>query len=90
MAQWFLSFGMMVILDHGGGYYTIYSHLAEIFVQNGAARQVRDEQDLKAMFLMEDAEELRRMGAAARETLEALCGATECALQAIEKFMSRS
>jgi 3-deoxy-D-manno-octulosonic-acid transferase len=67
-----------------------FSHLAEIFVQNGAAKQVRDEQDLKAMFLMEDAEELRRMGAAARETLEALRGATECALQAIEKFMSRS
>jgi septal ring factor EnvC (AmiA/AmiB activator) len=39
MAQWFLSFGMMVILDHGGGYYTIYSHLAEIFVSFGAQVQ---------------------------------------------------
>lgn len=36
VAQWFLTFGMMVLLDHGGGYYTIYSHLADVYVSFGA------------------------------------------------------
>jgi 3-deoxy-D-manno-octulosonic-acid transferase len=66
-----------------------FSHLAEIFINSGAARQVRDEHDLQAMFLQRDEEELRRMGASALETLEALRGATSAALEAMEEFVSR-
>jgi 3-deoxy-D-manno-octulosonic-acid transferase len=66
-----------------------FAHLAEIFMQNRAARQVSQAKELQAMFLMEDADELRRMGVRARETLEALRGATGRALKAIEERMAR-
>ncbi len=66
-----------------------FSHLAAIFLRNGAARQVSDAQDLEAMFRLNDPEELRRMGDAAHETLESLRGATGRALESIEDFMSR-
>lgn len=32
-AGWFEGFGRLVILDHGGGYYTLYAHLESIEVQ---------------------------------------------------------
>jgi len=35
IADWFLTFGLMVIIDHGDGYYSIYAHLAEAFVSFG-------------------------------------------------------
>jgi 3-deoxy-D-manno-octulosonic-acid transferase len=66
-----------------------FSQLAEIFVQSGAARQVRDKRDLEDMFLQKDEGERLRMGTAALETLEALRGATSRALEAIEDYMSR-
>ena len=66
-----------------------FAHLADIFVQNRAARVVRQEEELQRMFLMEDADELRGMGTRAWETLEALRGATDRALQAIEEYMAR-
>ncbi len=34
-AEWFEGFGRMVILDHGGGYNTIYAHLKKILVSEG-------------------------------------------------------
>ncbi len=34
-ADWFDGFGKMVIIYHGGGYYSIYGHLSEISVGNG-------------------------------------------------------
>jgi murein DD-endopeptidase MepM/ murein hydrolase activator NlpD len=35
-ADWWQTFGKMVIVNHGGGYYTLYAHLNEIYVLNGA------------------------------------------------------
>jgi septal ring factor EnvC (AmiA/AmiB activator) len=32
---WFKGYGNLIILDHGGGYYTLYAHIAEIRVQEG-------------------------------------------------------
>ena len=34
-AGWFQGYGRLVILDHGGGYYTVSGHLAEIAVAVG-------------------------------------------------------
>lgn len=33
--DWFRGYGKLVILDHGGGYSTIYSHCSEILVKKG-------------------------------------------------------
>jgi 3-deoxy-D-manno-octulosonic-acid transferase len=65
-----------------------FAHLVEIFLRNDAARVVKGEGELEAMFLMENRSELERMGARARKTLESLRGATEHALNAIESGMS--
>lgn len=35
MADFYRSYGKMVMLNHGSGMYTIYGHLGEIFVQEG-------------------------------------------------------
>lgn len=32
--SWLRGYGSFVILDHGGGYYTLYAHLDNIFVEN--------------------------------------------------------
>ncbi|MFQ6104455.1 MAG: permease-like cell division protein FtsX [Candidatus Glassbacteria bacterium] len=34
-ADWWQTFGKMIILNHGGGYYTIYAHLDEIAASTG-------------------------------------------------------
>ena len=31
-ADWFRGYGRIIIMDHGGGYYTLYGHLAEVRV----------------------------------------------------------
>jgi septal ring factor EnvC (AmiA/AmiB activator) len=36
-ADWFKGYGKMLILDHGGKYYSIYAHAAEIYVKKGAS-----------------------------------------------------
>lgn len=36
-ADWFKGYGRLVILDHGGGYFTLYAHAAEILVGVGDA-----------------------------------------------------
>jgi len=36
-AEWFEGFGRMIILDHGGGYNTVYAHLQKILVSEGDA-----------------------------------------------------
>jgi len=35
--DWLPGYGSTVILDHGGGYYTIYAHASEILVSQGAS-----------------------------------------------------
>ncbi len=36
-ADWFKGYGRLVILDHGGGYFTLYAHCADILVKAGDA-----------------------------------------------------
>ncbi len=31
----FRSYGQMIVIDHGGGFYTIYGQLSELYVQEG-------------------------------------------------------
>ncbi|MCB4790580.1 MAG: peptidoglycan DD-metalloendopeptidase family protein [Elusimicrobia bacterium] len=38
----FRAYGQMVILDHGGGFYTIYGHLGEISVKEGGKVKTND------------------------------------------------
>ncbi|MFP4466139.1 MAG: murein hydrolase activator EnvC family protein [Candidatus Goldiibacteriota bacterium] len=40
-ADWFEGYGKMIIINHGGGYFTVYAHLSELSVKNG------DEVDIK-------------------------------------------
>jgi len=41
-ADWFDGFGKMVIIHHGGGYYSIYGHLSEISVGKGQNVDMRE------------------------------------------------
>ena len=34
-ADWFKGYGNMIIIDHGGSYYTVYAHLQELYIQKG-------------------------------------------------------
>lgn len=34
-ADWFRGYGMVIILDHGESYYTLYAHLARVLVKQG-------------------------------------------------------
>ena len=34
-AEWFKGYGKMVIVNHGGGYHTLYASLSEIFTKVG-------------------------------------------------------
>jgi len=34
-ADWFKGYGRLVILDHGGGYFTLYAHAADLLVKTG-------------------------------------------------------
>jgi murein hydrolase activator len=36
-AAWFEGFGRLVIIDHGGGYFTLYAHLEDLEVKKGQA-----------------------------------------------------
>jgi len=34
-ADWFKGYGRLIILDHGGGYFTLYAHASELLVRSG-------------------------------------------------------
>ena len=36
-ADWFKGYGNMIIIDHGGNYYTVYAHIEEAFKSTGDA-----------------------------------------------------
>jgi 3-deoxy-D-manno-octulosonic-acid transferase len=65
-----------------------FAHLAEIFVEAGASRIVRNQEDLVRMFSLKDETEGREMGEKARSTLRSLQGATDKTIQAIEALMN--
>jgi len=67
-----------------------FAHLAEIFVEAGAARIVKNQDDLEEMFSLQKAEEYVEMGRTAQWTLRSLQGATEKTMQAIEALMNSS
>jgi 3-deoxy-D-manno-octulosonic-acid transferase len=64
-----------------------FAHLARYFLEANSARVLRSETDLEKMFLFEDEQALQLMGNRAKETLDALSGATEKTLALIEDFM---
>ena len=64
-----------------------FAHLAEIFVEAGAARIVKSRSDLVRMFSLQDEAEYQEMGQKAKSTLLSLQGATEKVLQAIDSLM---
>jgi 3-deoxy-D-manno-octulosonic-acid transferase len=66
-----------------------FAHLAETFVQSGAARVVKTKEDLVNMFSMKHEKDLDEMGQSARLILQTLQGATKKTLQAIETLMDR-
>ncbi len=70
-----------------GPYMDNFAHLAEIFVEEGGARILKDQKDLVSVFSLKDKDEYLEMGRKARSTLQLLQGATEKSLRAIESFI---
>jgi 3-deoxy-D-manno-octulosonic-acid transferase len=64
-----------------------FASLAEAFVRDGAARVVRTPEELTAMFAFADDADLTELGRRARRALDALSGATERTLSAIEAIL---
>lgn len=64
-----------------------FAHLAEIFIEAGAARILEDQQDLVDVFSLKDEQEYQEMGLRAKSTLQSLQGATEKSLLAIESLI---
>jgi 3-deoxy-D-manno-octulosonic-acid transferase len=65
-----------------------FAHLAEIFVETGAARIVRNAADLVNVFSLQNETEYVEMGKKAKSTLQSLQGATEKTVRAIEDLMN--
>ncbi len=72
-----------------GPYMDNFAHLADIFVEAGAARILRGQKDLVSVFSLKDEDEYLEMGRKAKSTLQSLQGATEKALLAIESLMDK-
>jgi 3-deoxy-D-manno-octulosonic-acid transferase len=67
-----------------------FDYLAEKFIQAGAARVVKTEDELVRMFTMEDEISLRMMGDRAKKTLNSLQGATEKTIKVLEAMSGNS
>jgi hypothetical protein len=66
-----------------------FAHLAQSFLETDSARVLRNDTDLAKIFLFEDEQELLLLGRRAKETLDALSGATEKTLSLIEDYMGK-
>jgi len=64
-----------------------FSYLAQKFLQEKAAKQIKSDQDLMNIFLAGNQERVERMGQRAKEILTNLQGATEVSLKIIESFL---
>jgi 3-deoxy-D-manno-octulosonic-acid transferase len=64
-----------------------FAHLAQSFLEADSARVLRKDAELEKMFLFEDEQDLLLLGQRAKETLDALSGATEKTLAVIAEFM---
>jgi 3-deoxy-D-manno-octulosonic-acid transferase len=67
-----------------GPYMHNFEDLAELFIEEGAAKIISSREDLIRMFLAEDRMELSQMGKRGRELLFSLQGATERTLRIFE------
>lgn len=70
-----------------GRYMHNFAYLSQIFLEANAARLIHSHEDLLAMFLSMEAEEVKEMGLTAKKTLESLQGATAATLEVIEDMM---
>lgn len=66
-----------------------FRDLADLFLEEKAAKTVTGKADLVAMFLAEDRSELAEMGEGGRRLLSSLRGATEKAVKIFEESMER-
>ncbi len=64
-----------------------FAHLADIFVEAGAALQIKGKADLLDWFLLENPDAMSNMGGQAQNILGDLKGATERAVQAIAELI---
>jgi 3-deoxy-D-manno-octulosonic-acid transferase len=64
-----------------------FAHLAEIFVEAGAARILKEQGGLASAFSLKDEDEYIEMGRKAKSTLQSLQGATKKSLRALESLM---
>jgi len=64
-----------------------FAYFADVFVKEGGAKIIHNENDLISVFIMRDENRLRSMGERAKEILNSLQGATKKTLQSIEKMM---
>jgi 3-deoxy-D-manno-octulosonic-acid transferase len=65
-----------------------FAHLADIFVEAGAAQIVKNQVDLVRMFSFHDETKYQEMGQIAKSTLLSLQGATDKTLQAIDSLIN--
>ena len=64
-----------------------FAHLAQSFIEAESAKILKEDDDIKRMFLFEDEQALDLLGKRAKKTLQSLSGATERTLKVIEKYM---
>ncbi|MBN1271228.1 MAG: hypothetical protein JXB26_03065 [Candidatus Aminicenantes bacterium] len=64
-----------------------FEHLAEIFIREGAARIVRNRQEVTSLFIQASRGELVNMGRKAQTLLQSLQGATEKTIKTMEKMI---
>ncbi|MFC2159049.1 3-deoxy-D-manno-octulosonic acid transferase, partial [Acidobacteriota bacterium] len=64
-----------------------FKALSELFVENGAAQVIQDEEELSDLLVAITEEKMSDMGIRAKETLQSLRGATDKTLEVLEKMI---